>query len=425
MAAATAVVALVLATTTMADAKPRSRAVVNQAVAVDTQTGRHTSRVAWMVRTNSGGALPSNYAKAQTWCNDCHTTALAVQIMLMGNVTTPTAAWNHSVAANSQCARCTTAAGAFQFVVISNGPVTLSPAGTSQLAGLRAELQGIAASGAAPGDVNAAATDVAMRILGVLQREVHVGAASGGPGLPVDAGRRGGADPLPARHGRGDELMRRLLGADSLRSDNRYSVGTAPHCGASGPIGPRRGAATRARLWRRPRARGGCPVRRAGRRSPSSPRRPSPPSRSRSSLGPERRAHGLQDLGRHEGAVTVVHTDEVPVVDGEVAHVGRDVGVGRQPVLAPRQVGHRPARLEPEVVVDGGAVSGGGHDPLRGQVVVVVDDRAELRHASWPKPETASAPATNTPAPTSRAVAIPFGPAAPSRNGTSMGRGAP
>src|SRR5215212_8089369 len=27
-------------------------------------------------------------------------------------------------------------------------------------------------------------------------------------------------------------LMRRLFGADSLRSDNRFSLGTAPHCGA-------------------------------------------------------------------------------------------------------------------------------------------------------------------------------------------------
>ena len=199
-AAALVPLVLVLATTTMADAKPRSRAVVNQAVAVDTKTGRHTSRVAWMVRTNTGGALPSNYAKAQTWCNDCHTTALAVQIMLMGNVTTPTAAWNHSVAANSQCARCTTAAGAFQFVVISNGPVTLSAAGTGQLAGLRAELQGIAASGGAPGDVNAAATGVAMRILGVLQREVHVGAPAPAAALGFRLMRAGGAVQIRFQH---------------------------------------------------------------------------------------------------------------------------------------------------------------------------------------------------------------------------------
>ena len=177
--AGVAVMAVVLATTALAEAKPRSRAVVNQAVAVDTKTGRQTSRVAWMLRTNTGGALPSNYAKAQTWCNDCHTTAIAVQIVLMGNVTTPTASWNHSVAANSQCARCATAAAAFQFVVISNGPVSLSPAGAGQLAGLRAELQAIASSGADPAATNAAATEVAGRVLGVLQREVRVGAPAG------------------------------------------------------------------------------------------------------------------------------------------------------------------------------------------------------------------------------------------------------
>ena len=34
--------------------------------------------------------------------------------------------------------------------------------------------------------------------------------------------------------------MRRLFGADSLRSDNRCSLGTPPHCGASGPTRPRR-----------------------------------------------------------------------------------------------------------------------------------------------------------------------------------------
>src|SRR5262249_47014276 len=94
VAAALAAVVVLRPPTARADAKPRSRAVVNQAVAVDAKTGRQTSRVAWMVRTNTGGALPSNFAKAQTWCNDCHTTAIALQIVLMGNVTTPTASWN-------------------------------------------------------------------------------------------------------------------------------------------------------------------------------------------------------------------------------------------------------------------------------------------------------------------------------------------
>jgi hypothetical protein len=198
VAAAAAVVALVLATTTMADARPRSRAVVNQAVAVDAKTGRQTSRVAWMVRTNTGGALPSNYAKAQTWCNDCHTTAIAVQIVLMSNVTAPTAAWNHSVAANSRCARCATAAAAFQFVVISNGPVALSPAGSGQLAGLRAELEGIAASGVAPGDINAAATAVAGRVLGVLQQEVRAGGPAAAQGFRLM--RAGGAVQIRYQH---------------------------------------------------------------------------------------------------------------------------------------------------------------------------------------------------------------------------------
>jgi hypothetical protein len=197
-AAGAAVVAMTLATVTTAEAKPRSRAVVNQAVAVDAQTGRHTSRLAWMVRTNSGGALPSNYAKAQTWCNDCHTTAIALQIFLMGNVTAPTAAWNHSVAANSRCARCTTAAAAFQFVVISNAPVALSAAGAGQLAGLRAELEGIAASGGAPGDINAAATAVAGRVLGVLQREVHVGAPAAAQGFRLM--RAGGSVQIRYQH---------------------------------------------------------------------------------------------------------------------------------------------------------------------------------------------------------------------------------
>jgi hypothetical protein len=32
--------------------------------------------------------------------------------------------------------------------------------------------------------------------------------------------------------------MRRLVAADSLRSNNRFLVDTAPLCGASGPGGP-------------------------------------------------------------------------------------------------------------------------------------------------------------------------------------------
>ena len=39
---------------------------------------------------------------------------------------------------------------------------------------------------------------------------------------------------LPRRRGRvATRVARRLLGAGSLRSDNRCSLGTAPHCGAS------------------------------------------------------------------------------------------------------------------------------------------------------------------------------------------------
>jgi hypothetical protein len=173
-------VVLVLLTATMADARPRSRAVVNQAVAIDTKAGHRTHRVAWMVRTNVGGALPSNLAKAQTWCNDCRTSAFAVQIVLMSGVTGPTASWNHSVAANSRCVRCATASGAFQFAVISNGQVALTPSGSAQLAGLRAELNAIAASDAAPAEMNAAAVGVAQRVLGVLQRELRTGASTGG-----------------------------------------------------------------------------------------------------------------------------------------------------------------------------------------------------------------------------------------------------
>jgi hypothetical protein len=174
---ATLAAAFVLTAATTTEARPQSRAVVNQAVAVDTHAGRHSSRLAWMVRNNVGGALPSNYAKAQTWCNDCHTTAIALQVVLMSRVTGPTASWNHSVAANSKCTRCSTASAAFQFAVISNGTVTLTPSGTAQLNALRAEMQQIAGSGAAPADINAAATGVAIRVLGVLQRELRSDAA--------------------------------------------------------------------------------------------------------------------------------------------------------------------------------------------------------------------------------------------------------
>jgi putative peptide zinc metalloprotease protein len=177
--AVVASLAVVIGTAPTADAKPKSRAVVNQAVAVDTKAGRTTHRLSWMVRDNTGGALPSNYAKAQTWCNDCHSTAIAVQIVLMSNVAGPTAAWNHSVAANGQCARCSTAASAFQFSVISSHRVTLTAAGAAQLASLRAAMDQISSSGAPAAQVNAAAAGVGAQILGVLQREVQT---SGLPG---------------------------------------------------------------------------------------------------------------------------------------------------------------------------------------------------------------------------------------------------
>ena len=94
-------------------------------------------------------------------------------------------------------------------------------------------------------------------------------------------------------------------------------------------------------------------------------------------VGRERGAHRGEHVRRHERSVAVVDCDQVAVVDGEVALIVGEVGVGGHPLLAHRHARHRQLVLVHEVPEHRGAVPGSRHHPLRADVLAVVEHGAE------------------------------------------------
>ena len=121
----------------------------NNVVIVET-----TSDAAQRVRANTqiapiGGprVASSNVATATaTGCTGCHSTAVAVQVLIVTSSPQYFAPGNAAAAVNSGCTSCGTFAYAWQYVVHVDGPAYLSPEGRLQAWAIAQEVQEVAGS---------------------------------------------------------------------------------------------------------------------------------------------------------------------------------------------------------------------------------------------------------------------------------------
>jgi hypothetical protein len=117
----------------------------NVASAVTETDGSRVSDFAWDVERQRGGDVDQfNSATAMARCTDCRATAIAFQVVLVSGTPDSLTPHNRAVALNDQCTRCVAAAEARQFVRVVDQPVKFTDAGTEELADVRQDLRAIA-----------------------------------------------------------------------------------------------------------------------------------------------------------------------------------------------------------------------------------------------------------------------------------------
>ena len=97
-----------------------------------------------------GDVTASNEAVAFASCQYCHTTAVAIEAVVVIGDPKTFVPQNVAVAINYQCSHCVTVADAWQVVLQYTGPVELTGQGEKQVAQLRQQLRDLADSNATP-----------------------------------------------------------------------------------------------------------------------------------------------------------------------------------------------------------------------------------------------------------------------------------
>jgi hypothetical protein len=141
------VAALAVASGPAAGADP-SGGANNVVIAQTTADGAWLARSSTMAVSVAGDTVTSaNIATATTSdCSACHSTAVAVQVLLVTGTPSYFAPANVAAATNAACAGCGAYAYAWQYVLQTPGPAHLSPDAQVQLTVLRAEINVTAGS---------------------------------------------------------------------------------------------------------------------------------------------------------------------------------------------------------------------------------------------------------------------------------------
>ena len=122
-------------------------------------------------------------SSACTAAKPCRSVALSFQIITMAGENIHLNAQNHSRASNNHCADCQTFAGAYQFVVSTPNPFTLSASAQRQLAEIHRKLDALGRSNASIASVQTQADALAAQVTAILK----AGAATAPKGPGVDA----------------------------------------------------------------------------------------------------------------------------------------------------------------------------------------------------------------------------------------------
>jgi putative peptide zinc metalloprotease protein len=172
----TALLAALVLALGLAAGAPGAAHADNSAIAINTKDGSSVFRFAFAVRHVMGDVVDeTNSAVAYASCTDCHTTAIAIEIILVSgspSVFTPT---NQAIAINYLCNLCETFASAYQFVVQGSGPMHFTADGNRELKDIRNAIRRLRDQDLSPFELQAELDRLIARLQKVLAEQLVPG----------------------------------------------------------------------------------------------------------------------------------------------------------------------------------------------------------------------------------------------------------
>jgi putative peptide zinc metalloprotease protein len=164
----------------LAGGLPAAARADNAAIAINTKDGAAVFKVAFKIRRAMGDVVDeTNAAVAFSSCDSCSTAAIAFEIVLISDTASTVTPTNIAISINQDCTLCVTVAEAYQFVVSNSGPVHFTADGNKMLADIRKELQDLKHQDLTIDELQTKLDDIAGRIAYVLAHEMVVGAPPG------------------------------------------------------------------------------------------------------------------------------------------------------------------------------------------------------------------------------------------------------
>jgi len=171
VAAAAVAIAVIV---TPAVARAQGQGPGNTAVAVNTHDGMDVFRFAFSIdRVMRDPVGPGNAAVAYSSCNDCRTTAIAIQVVFLENNQQDATPANVAIATNENCTSCTSVALAYQIVLNTDGPVVISPEGLREINDILQQIRDAESQNLSPDELEAKVDPLVAQLAAVLQQETR------------------------------------------------------------------------------------------------------------------------------------------------------------------------------------------------------------------------------------------------------------
>lgn len=157
-----------------ADEDDGNRSRTNAAIAINTKSGSSLFKFAFSIRQVAGDVVDhTNAAVAYSSCENCKTTAIAIQIVLVSGSPSVVTPQNLAVALNENCTLCETFAGAYQIVLGTGGPVRFTGEGRRRISELKREIRRLRKEDLSPPELKARLDSIVAELKEVLRTELR------------------------------------------------------------------------------------------------------------------------------------------------------------------------------------------------------------------------------------------------------------
>ena len=172
----TALLAALVLALGLAAGAPGAAHADNSAIAINTKDGSSVFRFAFAVRHIMGDVVDeTNSAVSYASCTDCHTTSIAIEIILVSGSPSTFTPTNQAIAINYLCNLCETFASAYQFVVQGSGPMHFTADGNRELKDIRKAIRQLRDQDLSPFELQAQLDPLIARLQKVLGEELVSG----------------------------------------------------------------------------------------------------------------------------------------------------------------------------------------------------------------------------------------------------------